>query len=110
MAATYIRNVFNELHGRDTDYPLSIPIGIDSQSAVDNAQSTRETQHKGHATLLTAIILLELPSATHRLSFSRFTDLTIVLIQTPRVDHLCEFTVSQHRIEGPDPCSTLSPY
>jgi hypothetical protein len=48
MAATYIRQVFNELHGRDTDYPLSIPIGIESQSAIDTAQSTRETQRTRH--------------------------------------------------------------
>jgi hypothetical protein len=48
MAATYIRKVFNELHGRDTDYPLSTPIGIDSQSAIDTAQSTRETQRTRH--------------------------------------------------------------
>jgi hypothetical protein len=48
MAATYIRKVFNELHVRDTDYPLSIPIGIDSQSAIDTAQSTRETQRTRH--------------------------------------------------------------
>jgi hypothetical protein len=48
MASTYIRKVFNELHGRDTDYPLSIPIGIDSQSVIDTAQSTRETQRTRH--------------------------------------------------------------
>jgi hypothetical protein len=48
MAATYIRKVLNELHGRDTDYTLSIPIGIDSQSAIDTAQTTRETQRTRH--------------------------------------------------------------
>jgi hypothetical protein len=48
MAETYLRKVFNEAHGRDTDYPLSIPIGIDSQSAIDTAQSTRETQRTHH--------------------------------------------------------------
>jgi hypothetical protein len=30
--------VYNELHGIDPDYQLTIPIGIDSQSAVDTRQ------------------------------------------------------------------------
>jgi hypothetical protein len=48
MAAIYIRQVYNELHGRDGDYPLTIPIGIDSQSAIDTAQSNRATQRTRH--------------------------------------------------------------
>jgi hypothetical protein len=44
MAATFIRKVYNGLHGYEADHILTIPIGIDSQSAIDAAQSNKETQ------------------------------------------------------------------
>jgi hypothetical protein len=44
MAATYVKKVFNELHGIDPDYHLTIPIGIDSKSAIDTANSHKDTQ------------------------------------------------------------------
>jgi hypothetical protein len=48
MAAFYIKKVHNELHGIDPDYELTIPIGIDSQSAMDTANSHKETQRTRH--------------------------------------------------------------
>jgi hypothetical protein len=48
MGAFYIRKVYNELHGIDPDYQLTIPIGIDSQSAIDTAISYKETQRTRH--------------------------------------------------------------
>jgi hypothetical protein len=48
MAATYVKKVFNELHGIDPDYHLTIPIGIDSKSAIDTANSHKETQRTRH--------------------------------------------------------------
>ena len=48
MAGFYIRKIWNELLGRDTDAPLTIPMGIDSQSAIDTAKSAKETQRTRH--------------------------------------------------------------
>jgi hypothetical protein len=48
MAAFFIRKVYNELHGIDPDYQLTIPIGIDSKSAMDTAVSCKETQRTRH--------------------------------------------------------------
>jgi hypothetical protein len=48
LGAFYIRKVYNELHGIDPDYQLTIPIGIDSQSAIDAAISYKETQRTRH--------------------------------------------------------------
>jgi hypothetical protein len=48
MSGCYIRKIFNELLGYDSDRPLSIPLGIDSQSAMDTAQSERETNRTRH--------------------------------------------------------------
>jgi hypothetical protein len=48
MAAFFNRKVYNELHGIDPDYPLTIPIGIDSKSAMDTAVSYKETQRTRH--------------------------------------------------------------
>jgi hypothetical protein len=48
MGAFYLRKVYNELHGIDPDYQLTIPIGIDSQSAIDTAISYKETQRTRH--------------------------------------------------------------
>jgi hypothetical protein len=48
MAATYVKKVFNEIHGIDPDYQLTIPIGIDSKSAIDTANSHKETQRTRH--------------------------------------------------------------
>jgi hypothetical protein len=42
MGAFYIR-MHNELHGIDSDYQLTTPIGVDSQSAIDTAISYEET-------------------------------------------------------------------
>jgi hypothetical protein len=48
MAAMYAKKVYNELHGLNSDYQLTIPIGIDSQSAINTAQSNKETQRTKH--------------------------------------------------------------
>jgi hypothetical protein len=48
MAAFFIRKVYNELLGRNSDHQLTIPIGIDSQSAMDTATSYKETQRTRH--------------------------------------------------------------
>ena len=48
MAAFYIKKVFNEFHSIHPDYQLTIPIGIDSQSAIDTANSHKETQKTRH--------------------------------------------------------------
>jgi hypothetical protein len=48
MAAFYVKKVFNERHGIDPDYQLTISIGIDSQSAIDTAISHKETQRTRH--------------------------------------------------------------
>jgi hypothetical protein len=48
MLTFFIRKVHNELHGIDPDYSLTIPIGIDSKSAMDTAVSYEETQRTRH--------------------------------------------------------------
>jgi hypothetical protein len=48
MATMYIKKVYNELHGLDSDYGLTIPIGMDSQSGINTAQSNKETQRTKH--------------------------------------------------------------
>ena len=48
MASFYVRKIYNELHGLNPDYHLTIPIGIDSQSALDTAKSNKETQRTRH--------------------------------------------------------------
>jgi hypothetical protein len=48
MAAFFVKKVHNELHGIDSDYELTIPVGIDSQSAMDTARSHKETQRTRH--------------------------------------------------------------
>lgn len=48
MAASYFRKLHNEFHGFDSDRPLTIPLGTDSQSAMDTAKSSRETSRTRH--------------------------------------------------------------
>jgi hypothetical protein len=48
MAAFYVKKVYNELNGIDSDYDLTIPVGLDSQSAIDTANSHKETQRTRH--------------------------------------------------------------
>jgi hypothetical protein len=48
VACFYVRMVFNEFHGFDPDQQLTIPIGIDSQSAIVTANSFRDTQRTRH--------------------------------------------------------------
>jgi hypothetical protein len=43
ISGSYIKKVFNEMLGYYSDRPLTIPIGIDSQSTMDTAQSPKET-------------------------------------------------------------------
>jgi hypothetical protein len=42
MVTTYIKKIYNELHGFDSDRSITIPIGMDSQSAIYIAQSNKE--------------------------------------------------------------------
>jgi hypothetical protein len=55
MAASFIREGHNELHGIDPDYPLTTPIGIDSESAMDTAVSYKDTQRARHFSIRIAI-------------------------------------------------------
>jgi hypothetical protein len=48
MATTYIKKIYNELHGLDSDRSITIPIGMDSQSAINTAQPNKETQRTKH--------------------------------------------------------------
>jgi hypothetical protein len=48
MTAFYVKKVFIELHGIDPDCQLTIPISVDSQSAIDTAISHKETQRTRH--------------------------------------------------------------
>jgi hypothetical protein len=48
VAAMHSRKVFNEMIGRPTDAPLTIPLGLDSQSAIDTAESFKDTQRTRH--------------------------------------------------------------
>jgi hypothetical protein len=48
MAAAYCRKIYNEIYGRPADTPLSIPLGLDSQSAIDTARSFKDTQRTRH--------------------------------------------------------------
>jgi hypothetical protein len=48
MATFYVKKIYNELHGLDPDHQVTIPIGIDSQSALDTANSSKETQRTRH--------------------------------------------------------------
>ncbi len=48
MGAAYYRKLYNEFQGNDIDRPLTIPLGVDAQSAKDTAQSSRETGRTRH--------------------------------------------------------------
>jgi hypothetical protein len=48
MGAAFVRKVYNEMNGFDSDRPLTIPLGIDSQSAMDTANSHKETSRTRH--------------------------------------------------------------
>ncbi|KAG7346413.1 hypothetical protein IV203_038386 [Nitzschia inconspicua] len=48
MGASFVRKVHNELLGYNSDRPLTIPLGIDSQSAMDTANSHKETSRTRH--------------------------------------------------------------
>jgi hypothetical protein len=48
MAGAFLRKVYNELHGFHSDRPLTIPLGVDSQSAIDTAKSEKETSRTRH--------------------------------------------------------------
>jgi hypothetical protein len=43
-----VEKIYNEFYGHDPDYLLTTPIGIDSQSAIDTANSFREIQRTRH--------------------------------------------------------------
>jgi hypothetical protein len=48
MAGSYIKKVFNEISGHYSDRPLTIPVGTDSQSAMDTVNSPKETNRTRH--------------------------------------------------------------
>jgi hypothetical protein len=64
MATFFIRKIYNELHGLAQDHQLTIPIGIDSHSAMDTANSNRDT--KGHDILQDASASYDSQSAHQR--------------------------------------------
>jgi hypothetical protein len=63
LAAFYTRKVYNELHGIDPDCHLTIPIGTDSQSAIDTAISQKETQRTRHFSRRFHFIRIEIASS-----------------------------------------------
>ena len=48
MAISFVRKLFNELLCRDTDAVLTVPLCLDSKSAIDTASSKRETGRTRH--------------------------------------------------------------
>ena len=48
MAGMYLVKIYNEFEGEDSDKPVTVPIGLDSKSAIDTAKSERETQRTRH--------------------------------------------------------------
>jgi hypothetical protein len=48
LAGTYVKKMFIEMLGYYSDRPLTIPVGTDSQSAMDTAQSPKETARIRH--------------------------------------------------------------
>ena len=48
MQCAFFRKLFNELIGRQSDAPLTIPLGIDSKAASDIASSERDTKKTRH--------------------------------------------------------------
>jgi hypothetical protein len=48
MAARYQCKLYNEFEGRDVDEPLTVPLGTDAQSAIDTANSAKETGRTRH--------------------------------------------------------------
>ncbi|KAG7371219.1 hypothetical protein IV203_019789 [Nitzschia inconspicua] len=48
MGSAFVRKVYNEMLRHDSDRPLTIPLGIDSQSAMDTANSHKETSRTRH--------------------------------------------------------------
>ena len=48
MGAAFCRKLFNEFQGYDPDRPLTIPLGVDAQSAIDTARSSKETGRTRH--------------------------------------------------------------
>jgi hypothetical protein len=75
MAGSYIGKIFNEMLGFYSDRPLTIPVGIDSKSAMDSALSPKDTAR--HDTLLAAIILFVTVLATDQQNYSTFKAPTI---------------------------------
>jgi hypothetical protein len=47
-AAAFLRKIFNEFNGYDSDKPMTVPLGVDSQSAIDTAKSEKETSRTRH--------------------------------------------------------------
>ena len=47
-AAQHVRQLFQELHGLEPDTPLSIPLVMDSSSAIAIASKSRDTRHTRH--------------------------------------------------------------
>jgi hypothetical protein len=48
MAAFHVKKVYNELHSLHPYYQLTIVFGLDSKSAIDTANSHKETQRTRH--------------------------------------------------------------
>jgi hypothetical protein len=54
MAATYIRKVWNELHGRDTDYPYLYPLestAVSHRHSTIDQRNTTDTPHRSPLSL-----------------------------------------------------------
>jgi hypothetical protein len=48
MAGSYLKKIINEIMGHYSDRPLTIPVGTDSQSGIDTANSPKETNRTRH--------------------------------------------------------------
>ena len=48
LASAFLRKLYNEFQGFESDKNLTIPLGVDSQSAIDTARSNKETGRTRH--------------------------------------------------------------
>jgi hypothetical protein len=60
IAGPNIKEVFNEILGHYSDRPLTIPIGTDSESALDTANSPKEKSRTRHITRRFHLSVIEL--------------------------------------------------
>jgi hypothetical protein len=60
MAGSYLKKFINEISGHYSDRLLTIPVGTDSQSEIDTANSPKETSHTRHIALRSVLQMVQL--------------------------------------------------